>query len=160
MEGARHVVTIAGDRDVLFLHRLQQRRLGARRRAVDFVGHQQLAEDRARDEAEAALAAGAFLQHLGADNVGRHQVGGELNAARFEAEHQAHGLHQFGLRQAGQTDEQRVPARKHRDQRLLDHALLSENDLADRGLGGGDLSTGQFRGAHDHVFQLLEPVSG
>ena len=32
VEGARHVVAVAGDGDVLLLHRLQQRRLGARAR--------------------------------------------------------------------------------------------------------------------------------
>ncbi len=35
------------DRDVVLLHRLQQRRLGARAGAVDLVGHQELGEDRA-----------------------------------------------------------------------------------------------------------------
>ena len=110
MEGPRHVVAVAGDRHVLLLHRLQQRRLGARAGAVDLVGHQELAEDRAGNEAEAALAAGAFLQHLGADDVGRHQVGRELDAARVEPEHDAHGLDQLGLGEAGQADQQRVAA--------------------------------------------------
>ena len=40
MEQARQVVARARDRHMLFLHRLQQRRLGARGRAIDFVGHQ------------------------------------------------------------------------------------------------------------------------
>ena len=105
VEGARHVVAVAGDGDVVLLHRLQQRRLGARARAVDLVGHQQLAEDRPGDEAEAALAAGALLQHLAADDVGRHQVGGELDAARVEPEHDPHGLDQLGLGEAGQPDQ-------------------------------------------------------
>ena len=74
VERARQIVARAGDRDMMLLHRLQQRRLGARAGAVDLVGHQQLGEHRARDEAEIALAAGALLQHLGAENVGRHQV--------------------------------------------------------------------------------------
>ena len=41
MEQARQVVARARHGDMLFLHRLQQRRLGARAGAVDFVRHQQ-----------------------------------------------------------------------------------------------------------------------
>ena len=160
VEGARHVVTVAGDRDVVLLHRLQQRRLGARARAVDLVGHQQLPEDRARDEAEAALAAGALLQHFAAQDVGRHEVGGELDAAGVESEHDAHGLDQLGLGEAGKADQQRVPAAQHGDERLLDHRLLPEDHIADRGLGGGDLGAGRFRLAHDHVFELFQPIAG
>ena len=80
VEGRRQVVALAGDGDVLLLHRLQQRRLGARAGAVDFVGHQQLGEHRALDEAEGAAAAVALLQHFRAQDVGRHQVGRELDA--------------------------------------------------------------------------------
>ena len=66
VERNRQVVTRAGDRDVTLLHRLQQRRLGARAGAVDLVGHQQLCEDRPFQEAEGAFAVGAFLHHFGA----------------------------------------------------------------------------------------------
>jgi hypothetical protein len=95
---------------VLFLHRLQERGLGARRGAVDLVGHEQLPKDRAGNEAEAALAAGAFLQHLGADDVGGHQVGRELDAARLEPEHGSHRFDQLGLGETGETDQQGMAA--------------------------------------------------
>lgn len=49
-------LALAGNGDVVLLHRLQQRRLGARRGAVDLVGHQELGEDGALDEAEGAAA--------------------------------------------------------------------------------------------------------
>src|SRR5262245_15758129 len=144
----------------MLLHRLQQRGLGARARAVDFVGHQQLAEDRAGDEAEAALAAGALVQHLAAEDVGRHEIRGELDAAGIEPEHDAHALDQLGLGEAGKADQQRVAAAEHGDERLLDHAFLPEDHAADRGLGGGDLAAGRFRLAHDHVFELFQPFVG
>ena len=86
VERAGQIMARARDRDMLLLHGLQQRRLGARTGAVDLVGHQQLGENRTGNEAEAAPAALAFLQHLGAENVGRHQVGSELDPARVEAE--------------------------------------------------------------------------
>ena len=54
VERRGHIMALAGDRDVVLLHGLQQRRLGLRAGAVDLVGHQQLGEDRALDEAEVA----------------------------------------------------------------------------------------------------------
>ena len=126
------------------------------RGAVDLVGHQQLREDRAGDEAEAALAAGAFLQHFGAENVGRHQVGRELDAPGVETEHDAHGLDQLGLGEAGHADQQRVAAGEHGDQRALDHDFLAEDHRADRGLGCAHMGGGRFRRAHDHVFELFQ----
>ena len=100
-----------GDRDALFLHRLQQRRLGARAGSVDLVGHQQLAEHRAGHEAEGA-AAGGFVQHLAADDIGRHQVGGELHPLGREAQDGAQGFHQPALAQAGHAAQQHVAARQ------------------------------------------------
>ena len=44
------------DRHLPLLHRLEQRGLGLRRRAVDLVGEQQVREDRAFAEAERAFA--------------------------------------------------------------------------------------------------------
>ena len=90
-------------------------------RAVDLVGHQQLAEDRPVDEAERPAAVGAGLQHLGAEDVGRHQVRGELHPVRHQPEHGAERLDQPGLGQSGRADEQPVAAAEDGDQRLLDH---------------------------------------
>ncbi len=160
VEGARNVVPIAGNRHVVLLHRLQQRGLGARARAVDFVGHQQLTEDRAGDEAEAAFAAGTLVQHFAAQDVGRHEIRGELDAAGVEPEHDAHGLDQLGLGEAGKPDQQRVAATEHGDERLLHHRLLPEDHIPDRGFRGGDLGAGRFRLAHDHVFELFQPIGG
>ncbi len=105
MERPRYVVTVAGDGDVQFLHRLQQRRLGARAGAVDLISHQQLSEDRTGQEAKAAAATGTFVEHLAADDVRRHQIGRELDALGVESEHDAHGLDQLGLGEARQSDQ-------------------------------------------------------
>jgi hypothetical protein len=79
--------------------------LRARAGAVDLVGHQQLGEDRAADESETALAADPLVEHLAADDVGGHEVRGELNATGVEAKHGAHGLDQLGLGEAGKADQ-------------------------------------------------------
>ncbi len=51
-------------------------RLRARAGAVDLVGHQQLREDRALHETERAAALGILVEDFGAEDVGRHQIGG------------------------------------------------------------------------------------
>jgi len=127
------VVALSGHRDVLLLHRLQQGRLGAGAGAVDLVGHQQLGEHRALDEAERAVAHVAFFQHLGAQDVGRHQVGRELDALAFHAQHDAQGLDQLGLGEARDADQKQVTAGQEGNQRLIDDRLLAINDLADGG---------------------------
>ena len=110
MERTRHVVAVAGHGDVVLLHCLQQCGLGARACAVDLVRHQELAENRAGNEAEASLPAGTLFEHLAAENVRRHQIGSKLDTARLEPKHNAHGLHQLGLGQPGKSDEQGVAA--------------------------------------------------
>src|ERR1700688_5174580 len=45
------------------------------------------------------------------------------------------------------------------DERLLDHFVLAEDHLADRGLGRGHMRRGRFGGPHDHVFELFETIS-
>ena len=120
----------AGDRDVLLLHGLQQGRLGARAGAVDFVGHQQLAEDRALHEAELPAALVGLFEDFGADDVGGHQVGGELDAALVKAENTAERGRKLGLGKTGRADQQGMATRQNGGERELDHFLLAENDLA------------------------------
>ena len=131
VERLGQVIGVAGDRDLAFLHRLQQRRLGARAGAVDFVRHQQLAEHRALDEAEAAPAGLAFFEHFRADDVGRHQVGRALHALGIDARAPAQRVHQLGLGEAGDADQQDMAAGEDGDQRLFDRLLLAENNLAE-----------------------------
>ncbi len=61
----------AVDRHLIFLHALQQRGLGARRHAVDFIHQQQVGEHRSGME---AVSAGCHVEDVGAQNVSRHQV--------------------------------------------------------------------------------------
>jgi len=85
MERTRQRVRGAGDRDRVFLHRLQQRRLRLWCRAVDLVGEHEASEHRPALEAELALAA-VVIDDLGARHVARHQVRRELDARELEAE--------------------------------------------------------------------------
>ncbi len=128
---------LAGDGHLFFLHRLQQRRLGAGAGAVDLVGHQELAEDRPFDKAERPAAVGRRFQHLGPQDVGRHQVGRELDAVGFQPHHRAQRVDQPRLAQARQAHQQRMPPAQHGSQDQIDHPLLPDEPAVDRGFGFG-----------------------
>ena len=155
MEGAGQVVPRAGDRYMLLLHRLQQRRLGARAGAVDLIGHQQLREDGTGDETKAARAARAFLQHFRAEDVGGHQVRRELDAAGVEAKRGAHGVDQLRFGQPGHADQQRMAAGKNGHQRAVNHVFLSENHGADGVAGRADVGGARFRRPDNHVLEFF-----
>jgi hypothetical protein len=65
----------------VLLHRLEQRRLRLRRRAVDLIRQDHMREDRAAHELEDATAGRVILlEQLRPGDVGRHQVRRELYA--------------------------------------------------------------------------------
>ena len=98
------------------------------------------------------LPAGALFQHFGAEDVGRHQVGRELDAPCIEPEHDAERFDQLGLGEARHADEQAVAAGEERDESLLDDLLLAENDGSDGRLRRRDVHCARFCGAHDNIF--------
>ncbi len=71
-----------------------------------------------------------FLQHLGAGDVGRHQVGRELDAAEAQAERVGQRADHERLGQAGHADQQAVAAGEDGDQQFLEHPLLADDGLA------------------------------
>ena len=117
--------------DLMFLHRLQQRRLRLGRRAIDFVGQDDVGEDRAFEELEAAAAGRlVFLDHFRAGDVGRHQVGRELDAAELQRQGIGQRADHQRLGQARHADQQAMAAGEHGDQQLFDHLLLADDHLA------------------------------
>ena len=129
VEGAGQIVAHAGDGDVIFLHGLKQSGLGAGAGAVDLVGHQQLREDGAFEEAEGAAVIGRLLHDFGAENIGGHQIGRELDALFREAENGAHGFDELGFGEARDADNQGVAAGEDRGQRVVKDGFLTENDV-------------------------------
>ena len=100
----------------------------------------------------------ALVQHFGAENVGGHQVGRELDALGIEAERDAERFHQLGLGETGHADQQRMAAGEDGHQRVLDHLVLAEDDGRDRLFRGADLTRDLFRRADDHVLELFHTV--
>ena len=61
-----------------------------------------------------------LLEHVGAGDVGGHQVGRELDAVEGEVEHLGERRDEQRLREPGHADEQAVAAREERDQQVVD----------------------------------------
>ena len=112
------------------LHRFEQRRLGLGRGAVDLVGQDDLREDRPLHESQ-TTAALLLVENLGAGDVGRHQVGRELDALEIEIEDVGQGLDQQRLGQSGHAGNQAMAAGEQRNQHLLHHVVLSDDHLAE-----------------------------
>ena len=135
--------------DLALLHRLEQRRLGLRRGAVDLVRQQDVGEHRAGAELELGR---ALVEDRRAGDVGRHQVGGELHPREV---HAGGGRERPRDQRLGQT---RDSPRSARDRRraggerklergaLPDHRALDLVDDARRTLRGR-WQTEPFRGS-------------
>ncbi len=114
----------------LFLHRLEQRRLGLWRGAVDLVGEQQFAEDRPARERELA---GLEVEQVRTQNIARQQIGGELDAPEIKPQRGGEALREEGLGGARRPFQQRVALRQRGDQQVIDQRVLADNRLG--GLG-------------------------
>jgi hypothetical protein len=81
-------------------------------------------------ELEGSGATVVRLDHHAADDVGRHQVGGELNARVAEMQDATECPEEGGFAQAGNAFEQDVPACHQADKDAVDDVLLPNDDLA------------------------------
>ena len=97
--------------DLSLLHCLEQGRLGLRRCAVDLVGQHHVGKERALQKSQLSAATTAILfQYLGADYVGWHQVGSELDPTEGEVEAAGQRADEQRLGESGHTFQQTVPA--------------------------------------------------
>ena len=112
----------------MLLHDLEQRRLHLRRRAVDLVGEQEVAEDRAELDVEAARVGPVDAR---ADEVGGHEVGRELDAPERAAHDVGERADRQRLGEAGHALEQHVAAGQQRDEQPLEHRVLADDDALD-----------------------------
>ena len=116
---------------------VEQGRLHLGGGAVDLVGEQQLSEDGALAGHELA---GALVVDEGADEVGRQQVGSELDALEADRQRPRQGLDGQRLGEAGDPLDQQVAAAEHADQHAVDEVLLADQYLAQLGF---DLAEGE-----------------
>ena len=119
------------DRHADVLHRLEQRRLRLRRRAVDFVGEHDVGEDRTGLELEERAAVRVLLHDVGADDVGRHQVRRELDARELQVQDVGQRVHEARLADAGNALEQHVPAGEQARDGQSNDLVVADDAAAD-----------------------------
>jgi hypothetical protein len=110
-------------------HRLEQRGLRARHRAVDLVDQDDVREDRACPELELPR---FLVVDRQAGDVGRLQVGGALDARERRAVDRLRDrAREDRLRRAGHVLEQDVTAARERGEDERDLVVLAEHDAFD-----------------------------
>ena len=94
------------------------------------------------------LAALILDDHVRADDVGRHQVGRELDARERRVDRLGERAHEHRLAEAGDAFEQRVTAAEQAHQHALDDLFLADDhrpDLfAERAQIGGERADGRL----------------
>ena len=134
-------VADAVDRDLPLLHRLEQRRLGLGRRAVDLVGEQQVGEDRTLAEAtarrgglsitiEPVMSPGIRSGVNCTRRVCTDSAAARLRTSRVLAT-PGHALHQH------------VPAAQQRDQQAGHRGVLADDGLGHLGANGAQRARGR-----------------
>ena len=122
---------VVADRDSPLLHRLEQCALRAGGGAVDLVGQDQAAEERSRLEHELRGVVRPVDEHDGAGDVGRHQVGGELDAVVRDPERAGERAHHARLADPRHAFEQRVTAEDETDHHAAHGLALTDDGCAD-----------------------------
>ena len=124
------IARFTADGDAAFLHRFQQRGLCLGRGAVHFISEDEICEDGAGlvVVVEPAI---LFLQHLGADDVARHKIGGELNPPKTQVQNVTKRADNERLRETGHTDEQAMAAREKAREHQPHDRFLTDDDLVE-----------------------------
>ena len=142
-ERIRQVEGPVAQRDLPFLHRLEQRALDLGGGAVDLVGKQQVGEDRPLLDLK-VVPVGPV--DLGSQEVRRQQVGRELDAREAGVDRLGQGLDRGRLGQTGDALDQDVAVGDEGHQQPIDHVGLTDDHLGHLGADalkqtglGGDL---------------------
>ena len=115
----------AVNRHRFFFHDLQKSGLRLRRRAIDFIRHQDIREDRAGSELKTA---GLEVEDVRADDIGGHQIRRELDSLAIHLQKAGDGSGGERLGSAGHAFEQDVPAANQCQQDHLHVFSLTDDD--------------------------------
>ena len=118
----------AGNRHLPLLHHFKQRALQLGRRAVDLVGQQQVGEHRTQRGAELA---GFLVVNARSHQVGRHQVGRELDALEVAVKGVGQCLDRQRLGQPRHAFDQQMPLRQQGHHDALQKAVLPDHHALD-----------------------------
>ena len=70
------------------------------------------------------------MNEIGTRDVRRHEVGRKLDSRKLEVQYLSDGVDQKSLGQTGHADNETVAANQQREQYLLYHVVLSNDELA------------------------------
>ncbi len=140
-EGSGERVREAADGDDSFLHGFEECGLGLGGCTVHFIGEYELGEDGAGLETElagAAIGSVDFVDNGGADDVGGHEVGRELDAAEGERHGGGEAADQERFADAGDALEEKMAANHDGNEGRFDGGVLADDGFADFGFEGGE----------------------
>ena len=145
-ERRRQLHRFAAERDLPFLHGFEQRALHFGRRAVDFVGENEVCEDWS---ARGVVFAVLRIVNQRADDVRRQQIGRELDAVKFRLHRRRERADGQCLGEAGHAFKQDVAVGEQADEQPIHELFLPDDDAGDFLAQFGD-PRGRLR---DLVFQ-------
>ena len=119
---------LAVERDLAFVHGLEQGRLGAGAGAVDLVGEEHVREDGPLPQHEGA---GALVVDRDAEHVAREEVACKLHAFQVAANGFGHGARERGLADTRDVLDQQVSASEQGDESELDDLGLALESVLD-----------------------------
>ena len=97
------------------------------------VGEDDLRKDRAGDESKLPRAGRlVLLDDFRARDVGRHEIGSELDPAETQTERLGERTDEQRFGESGDADKERMPPGENRDQNLLHDVGLTHDDLTQR----------------------------
>ena len=120
--------SLLANRDLLFLHGLEQRALHLGGGAIDFIGENEVGENRAFARGEAA---GLRIINLRADDIGGQHVRRKLQARKFYVQARGQRFDRKGFGETGHTFEQHVAVGQQSDGEPFHKIGLPDNDLAE-----------------------------
>ena len=127
-EGARERTRRSVGGNLAFARRFEGRALRSRRRAVDFVGEDDVRENRARDELEILRLRAV---NVGADDVERDEVGSELNSGKSRVQTARERLAEKRFTDAGNVFEKKVSFGEKGDEGLTIRFRFSDKGAFD-----------------------------
>ena len=131
--------------DGMFLHRLQQRGLRLRGRAVDFIRQNHLGKNRAAQKHETTSASSVLLNDIRTGDVCRHEIGRKLHTPESKTERLRKTLYHVSFREAWHAFKQTMTTGKNSDDDLLYNRVLSDDRFTHLG-GYAAICTGEFLG--------------
>ena len=112
----------------MFPHGFKESRLGTGRRPVDFVGQQKIREHRTSSTSKLST---LLLEHRVPGDVGRHEIGRELDAAESQIQALGEGADEEGLGQTRHAFQQAVSTSEESHQDLINRFFLPNHNLTE-----------------------------